>query len=395
MRYRRFGRTEINMPIISTGGMRFQASWKREDPIKPESVANLERIIGHALDLGINHFETAHGYGTSEKELGQALPNFDRSKLVIQSKGSPTEIDKATGAFAIETSLKAMNQEYLDLFAVHGINTDFILNRALKKDGIVEKALALKKKGIIRHLGFSTHGPRSTIIKAIQTGKFDYLNLWYSYINQANWPVILEAQKQDMGVFIISPNDKGGQLFKPPQTLTDLCAPLSPMTFNDIFILSHPEIHTISCGATCPEDLDEHCRAVERMDELKPTVDEIVTRLDQALDQVRDAQWRKHYTDGVPNWPDTPGNVNVPVILWLWNLARAFDLVDYGQYRYNLLGNAEHWFPGQQLDKALPDQEAALAQALEDSPYRDWIMEILPKAHTLFKTAEGKRLQED
>ncbi len=395
MRYRRFGRTEINMPIISTGGMRFQGSWKREDPIKPESVANLERIIGHALDLGINHFESAHGYGTSEEEFGQALPNFDRSKLVIQSKGSPTEIDKANGTFAMETSLKAMNQEYLDLFAVHGINNNFILNRALKKDGIVEKALALKKKGIIRHLGFSTHGPKETIIKTIQTGKFDYLNLWYSYINQANWPVILEAQKQDMGVFIISPNDKGGQLFKPPQTLKDLCAPLSPMTFNDIFILSHPEIHTISCGVTCPEDLDEHCQAVERMDELKPTVDEIVTRLDQALDQVGDAQWRKHYTDGVPNWPDTPGHVNVPVILWLWNLAQAFDLVDYGQYRYNLLGNAEHWFPGQQLDKALPDQEAALAQALKDSPYRDWIMEILPKAHTLFKKEDGNRLQGD
>ena len=71
MKYRRFGRTEINMPLISMGGMRFQTSWKREDKVRPDSIANLDRTVAHALDLGIHHFETAHGYGTSEEELGQ------------------------------------------------------------------------------------------------------------------------------------------------------------------------------------------------------------------------------------------------------------------------------------------------------------------------------------
>ena len=67
---------------------------------------------------------------------------------------------------------------------------------------------------------------------------------------------------QDMGVFIISPSDKGGQLYKPPQKLVNLCQPLSPMVFNDLFCLSHPQIHTLSIGASCPTDFDEHLKTL-------------------------------------------------------------------------------------------------------------------------------------
>ncbi|MHC5083597.1 MAG: aldo/keto reductase, partial [Planctomycetota bacterium] len=77
MKYRRFGRTGLNMPVISVGGMRFQTSWNGADAVKPESVANLEKMVARAMELGLNHFETAYGYGTSEEELGQVLPEYD------------------------------------------------------------------------------------------------------------------------------------------------------------------------------------------------------------------------------------------------------------------------------------------------------------------------------
>ena len=65
-----------------------------------------------------------------------------------------------------------------------------------------------------------------------------------------------------MGVFIISPSDKGGQLYNPPAKLVDLCQPLSPMVFNDLFCLSHPQIHTLSLGAARPTDFDEHLKTL-------------------------------------------------------------------------------------------------------------------------------------
>lgn len=393
MKYRRFGRTEISMPLISMGGMRFQSSWKREDQIKPESVANLDKTVAHALDLGINHFETAHGYGTSEEELGQILPNYERSRLIVQSKGDPSgKVNKIDST--IQNSLKSMRLDYLDLFAAHGINNDELLELALKKGSVVAEALKLKEEGVIRALGFSTHGPASTIIKTIKTGLFDYVNLWYSYINQVNMPVIQAAQDQDMGVFIISPNDKGGCLYEPPEKLRRLCAPLSPMTFNDIFILSHEDIHTISCGVTKPEDLDEHVKAVDEMEELAPTVTGIQQRLDAELRAVIDEEWAQNYRQGLPNWENTPGQVNIPVILWLWNLVQAFDMQKYGRMRYNLIGNAQHWFPGQQADKLVDISRSDLRQALKASPYADRVIDILEQAHQLMGEKAVKRLSQ-
>jgi predicted aldo/keto reductase-like oxidoreductase len=393
MKYRRFGKTEINMPLISMGGMRFQTSWKREDKVKPESVANLHRTVSHALDLGIHHFETAHGYGTSEEELGQVLPRYNRSKLIIQSKGEPS--GKVKKIFStIKTSLKSLKMDYLDLFAVHGINNDDLLDAALKKGAVMEEALKLKERGVIRGLGFSTHGPSSTIIKAINTGLFDYVNLWYSYIYQINMPAIEAARAQDMGVFIISPNDKGGCLYDPPAKLTQLCAPLSPMAFNDLFILSHPEIHTISCGVTKPEDLDEHVNAVNKMEALTPNMIEIRERLDAELNAIVDENWAQNFAQGLPDWERTPGEINIPIILWLWNLVQAFDLKAYAKMRYNLMGNAEHWFPGNKADKLANIQRSDLHLALKASPHAERIMDILEQAHQLLNGEELKRLSE-
>lgn len=53
------------------------------------------------------------------------------------------------------------------------------------------------------------------IVRAIETNRFDYVNLHWYYINQLNWPAIAAAQERDMGVFIISPSDKGGHLHTP------------------------------------------------------------------------------------------------------------------------------------------------------------------------------------
>ena len=62
---RRFGRTGLDMPVFTCGGMRFQKSWKDEEEIPDESQKNLEETVLKALDCGINHIETARGYGLS------------------------------------------------------------------------------------------------------------------------------------------------------------------------------------------------------------------------------------------------------------------------------------------------------------------------------------------
>ena len=88
---RRFGRTEIDVPVLTCGGMRFQQSWSdlSKEEIDSSVQENLEATITRALDYGINHIETAQGYGTSEMQLGWVLKKFDRDKLIIQTKIHP------------------------------------------------------------------------------------------------------------------------------------------------------------------------------------------------------------------------------------------------------------------------------------------------------------------
>src|SRR5262249_39056028 len=91
MKYRRFGRTELAMPVISCGGMRYQFKWQDVNPaeIPRDNQANLEACIHRALELGINHIETARGYGSSEMQLGNILPKLPRDKIIVQTKIAP------------------------------------------------------------------------------------------------------------------------------------------------------------------------------------------------------------------------------------------------------------------------------------------------------------------
>ena len=89
-----------------------------------------------------------------------------------------------------------------------------------------------------------------------------------------------------MGVFIISPNDKGGKLYAPPPKLTDLCAPLHPMQFNALYCLNRPQVHTLSCGAARPSDFDPHVAALEHYDDIPTILDPIEKRIRSEMEAV-------------------------------------------------------------------------------------------------------------
>ena len=386
MIYKRFGKTEIQMPLYTLGGMRFQESWSDipESEITKKSQDNLESLLGCAIDKGFNHIETARGYGTSEVQLGKLLPNYDREKYILQSKVAATEDPKEFEA-TFELTMKNLGADYLDLFSIHGVNNAERVDWAMKKGGALDMALQWQKAGRIKHIGFSSHDSATAIDSMINTGAFSYVNLHYYYVNQSTLKCLESAKKHDMGVLVISPNDKGGHLWSNPTELAGLTAPLHPMQFNALFCFLQEQVGTLTIGIAKPSDFDVHLDSLKYYDQRFDLVPPMVEKLNQHIESKFGQGWTKDWFKGLPEWAQVPHDINIWEIVRLHTFAKGLGLDSFAKARYNMLGKGGHYFPGL---KALQFTDAEITEVCKASPHKEKIPEILRDAHLSFDDAE-------
>ncbi len=371
MRQRRFGKTNLNLSVFSLGTMRLA------------SPQTSRQTIAKAISLGINHLETARGYGQSEVYLGQALQDLaiPRKQIYLTTKLSPST-DKEKTKLEIDRSLARLQVDYIDCLAIHGINTWEHLKWVTNPDGCLSAIQTAIKQGKIRHLGFSTHGSLDLILAAIETDLFEFVNLHYYYFFQRNKKAIALAAAKNMGVFIISPADKGGKLYTPPQKLKKLCSPFTPLELNYRFLLSDRRITTLSLGAATPEELVTPLQVADADHSLTKSETAVFSKLEQELDTLATDLCSQCY-QCLP----CPETINIPEILRLRNLTTAYDMQDYGQYRYRMLENAGHWFPGNKGNKCTD-----CGDCLPRCPEQLDIPRLLRDTHQQLKGKERRRL---
>ena len=189
--YRTLGRTGVKVSDISFG------------------CSGLDNVgaVKHALERGVNYFDTSPDYSRagSERTLGEGIKGHPRDKLFIVSKfctpgGHLSNDTPVKGVIAaVEASLQRIGTDYLDLAHIHACNSiDRLMN-----PNIHEAFDRLKEQGKLRFLGVSSHTPRleQVMRHAVDSDRFDVIMVAYNF---KNWPeltnIFHDAKQKGVGV---------------------------------------------------------------------------------------------------------------------------------------------------------------------------------------------------
>lgn len=159
---RPFGRTGVALTVIGQGGARLEL-------MRDKDVAKAH--VQRAYELGINYFDCAHSYwnGLSEEVYGEALKDV-RKEVFLTSKSTQRTAEEANKE--LDTSLKRLKTDYLDLWQMHAIGTEEDLEKIFAPGGAIEAFEWAKQQGKCRFIGFTGHHDPDVMVKLLETYDF-------------------------------------------------------------------------------------------------------------------------------------------------------------------------------------------------------------------------------
>jgi len=190
---RPLGKTGEQVTMLGLGGEGLLRSYGREE----EAV----KLIHRALDLGITYFESARAYAGSESYYGMAIQESRRS-IFLASKSNDRTGDGALKH--LETTLKNMNTDFLDLWIVHDVRTSRDIDLIFKPKGAIRAFEAAKRNRLVRFIGISGHRNPTILSRALDLFPFDVVHMpinpaephYWSFLDDA----MLKAEKKGMGI---------------------------------------------------------------------------------------------------------------------------------------------------------------------------------------------------
>jgi len=188
----RLGRTNMMVTKVGFGGIPIQRL--NED----EAIA----VVKTCFELGINYFDTANGYSTSEERIGKAIKGY-REKVILATKSmshSREELSKN-----LDLSLKRLGVDYIDLYQFHGVSDFNSLDRILEPNGVMAVVEKAQVKGLVRHIGITSH-QIDVAKKAVTSGRFETVMFPFNFItSEAADELIPLCRKHDVGFISMKP----------------------------------------------------------------------------------------------------------------------------------------------------------------------------------------------
>lgn len=167
--------------------------------------------ISTSLEAGINHFDTAAGYGdgNSEEHLGRWMGEI-RDKIFLSTKTE--DRDRDTARQSIEASLERLRVDSVDLIQLHAVRDLDDLDRATGNGGSLEAAIEARDEGLVGAIGITGHGHHApaTHLEALKRFPFDTVLTPWNYILSLDEDyrtdfkaLVEETVRQDAGLMTI------------------------------------------------------------------------------------------------------------------------------------------------------------------------------------------------
>jgi uncharacterized protein len=263
MLYRTVPKTGDRLSILGFGCMRFPSG--KLGGIDEERVI---RQIRHAIDQGVNYFDTAPVYhmGKSEPLLAKALSGGYREKVRIATKLPPWSVSRRSDMDEILAGqLATFQTDHIDYYLLHSL-TGSTWKRLLGL-GVLEFLDSAKQDGRIRNAGYSFHGDLSSFKEIVDAYDWQFCQIQYNYLdetNQAGTEGLRYASSRGLAVMVMEPL-RGGNLASPVppevQKVWDEAATRrSPAEWALRWVWDHPEVTVVLSGMNDEDHIDENIR---------------------------------------------------------------------------------------------------------------------------------------
>jgi hypothetical protein len=271
MQYRKFGKLEWNASVLGFGCMRLPTV--DGNPHSPNiHEAEAARLIRHAVDRGVNYFDTAYVYheGASETVLGKALRGCrDRVKIATKSPvwmiQKESDFDRILGE-----QLARLQTDHIDFYLLHALDKSRWGGTVLKFK-LLEKAAAAMGDGRIRHLGFSFHDNYESFPDILNGfDRWAFCQIQYNYMdteNQAGARGLKLAAARGLAVVIMEPL-LGGRLAHPPSAIRQViersAVKRSPADWALQWLWDQPEVSVVLSGMSNMDQVDANLDSASR-----------------------------------------------------------------------------------------------------------------------------------
>lgn len=296
MEYRILGKTGLKISRLGFGGI----------PIQRIDAEDTKTLIHQLKDAGVNYIDTARGYTVSEEYLGYALEGIREDFVLVTKSMSRT---REAMAKDIETSLKNLRTDHIDLYQIHNPSTAQ-LEQVVAPGGALEALLEAKAAGKVGHLGITAHS-LDTFKMALEMDWVETIMFPYNIVESQGQELIHQCAEKNIAFICMKPL-AGGAIEDATLALRYICA-------ND-------DVTVVIPGMAEPKELDQNLAAVSNT---APLTEEEKAKFQQVRDQLGTQFCRRcNYCQ-----PCTVG-ISISNVFLFEGYLQRYGLADWAKDRY-------------------------------------------------------------